>query len=171
LQSARALSNNSNYSITFVSNNFTITAKPITVTVNAGQSKVYNATDPISFNYTVAPALAAGDSLTGSLVRAPGEAVGTYAISQGTLANSNYSITFVSNNFTITAKPITVTANAGQTKVYGAAEPANFTYSITSGALVGGDSIFRQPQQSRRRERRTIHNPAEHIGLQEPTIT
>ena len=36
-------------------------------------------------------------SFTGALTRAPGENVGAYAIQQGTLANSNYNITFVSS--------------------------------------------------------------------------
>ncbi|MBI5963340.1 MAG: S-layer homology domain-containing protein [Chloroflexi bacterium] len=119
------LSAGANYSIIFTSNNFTITAKPITVTADAGQTKVYGAIDP-AFTYTPSDL---GASFTGALDRAAGENVGSYAIGQGTLsAGTNYDITFVSNNFTITAKPITVTADAGQTKVYGAIDPA-FTYT------------------------------------------
>jgi hypothetical protein len=34
-----------------------------------------------------------------------------------------------------------VTADPGQTKVYGNADPLPFTYAITSGSLVGGDSL------------------------------
>jgi hypothetical protein len=41
------------------------------------------------------------DKLTGSLERTAGENVGTYAISQGTLANSNYNINFIQGQFTI----------------------------------------------------------------------
>ena len=116
------LSAGSNYSITFVSANLTITAKPITVTADA-KSKVYGASDPI-FTYTSSDA---GATFTGDLSRIAGTNVGTYAITQGTLsAGSNYSITFVSANLTITAKPITVTADA-KTKVYGASDPT-FTY-------------------------------------------
>ncbi len=58
-----------------------------------------------------------GDLLSGSLARAAGENVGTYAIGQGTLANSNYTITFNSADFTIDQRPITVTAGT-DTKVY-----------------------------------------------------
>jgi gliding motility-associated-like protein len=138
------LSAGTNYSITFVSNNFAITAKPITVTATAGQSKVYGTADPL-FTYTITSGgpLKTGDTFTGALARAAGENTGTtYAINQGTLsAGTNYNITFVSNNFAITAKPITVTATAGQSKVYGAADPT-LAYTITSGGpLQTGDAF------------------------------
>ena len=85
-------------------------------------------------------ALLAGDSLSGSLTRVAGENVGTYAIQQGTLsAGTNYTLTFVSANLTISAKPITVTADA-KSKVYGDADPA-LTSQITAGSLVGGDTL------------------------------
>ncbi|WP_175460295.1 MBG domain-containing protein [Flavobacterium frigoris] len=112
---------------------------PITVTANA-VTKVYGDANP-SLTYTVTPALLAGDSFTGNLVRTVGENVGTYAISVATLsAGSKYLMTYVPNNFAITAKPITVTANASQTKVYGAVEPS-LTYSV-SPTLVSGDSFI-----------------------------
>jgi peptidoglycan/xylan/chitin deacetylase (PgdA/CDA1 family) len=93
----------SNYSITsFVPANFTITPKPITITVIPGQSKVYGDTDKI-FSYTSSSPSA---TLTGTLNRASGESVGTYVINQGTLAvvGNNYAIaSFVPTNFTITS--------------------------------------------------------------------
>jgi hypothetical protein len=55
-----------------------------------------------------------------------GENVGSYAINQGTVANSNYAINYVPANFAITARPINLTANTS-TKVYGEADP---TYSV-----------------------------------------
>jgi hypothetical protein len=89
--------------------NFNITPKPITVTADLGQSKVYGDADPV-FAYTPSPALVGGDSFTGALARVAGENVGAYAMTQNTLsAGANYTITFVANNFSITAKPITVT--------------------------------------------------------------
>ncbi len=42
--------------------------------------------------------------------------------------------------FTITKRPITITAKANQTKVYGGSDPAEFTYDV-SGSLVNGDSF------------------------------
>jgi len=128
--------NNSNYSITFVPNNFAITQKTLTITANAGQSKVYGAVDPAAFTYNITSgSLVGADTLSGALSRVAGEGVGTYAITQGTLNNSNYSITYNGNNFAITQKTLTITANAGQTKVYGAANPV-YRDSKSCGSLI-----------------------------------
>ncbi|MWN75529.1 T9SS type A sorting domain-containing protein, partial [Labilibaculum sp. A4] len=133
------LSAGSNYDLTFVSKDFSITQKEITVTADAGQTKVYGGADP-TFTYTTSSALESGDSFTGALSRATGEDVGSYAITIGTLsAGSNYDLTFVSKDFAVTQKQITITADAGQTKVYGGADPT-FTYT-TSATLEIGDSF------------------------------
>jgi hypothetical protein len=66
--------------------------------------------------------------------------VGTYAIGQNDLsAGSNYTIAYVAKDFAITAKPITVKADASQTKVYGTTDP-RLTYSV-SPSLVGTDAF------------------------------
>ncbi|PXY38655.1 hypothetical protein DMB65_21850, partial [Flavobacterium cheongpyeongense] len=123
-----SLSAGSKYLITYVAANFTITAKPITVTATPSQTKVYGTTDPV-FVYTVSPGLVGSDAFTGALTRVAGENIGTYAITQGSLsAGSNYTISYAGANFTITAKPITVTADASQTKVYGTVNPV-YTYT------------------------------------------
>ena len=129
------LSAGSNYSLTFVSSTFNITAKPITVTADAGLTKIFGEADPV-FTYTSSDA---GAAFTGALSREVGEVVGPYAITLGTLsAGSNYSLTFVSSTFNITAKPITVTADAGLTKIFGEADPV-FTYtSSDAGAAFTG---------------------------------
>ena len=68
--------------------------------------------------------------LTGSLSRVAGEDVGSYAISQGSLAASgNYTISYVGANLAVTKAPLTVTADA-KTKVYGQSDPA-LTYVAT----------------------------------------
>ena len=127
-----------NYSNADKNVSINVTQKPITVTADSGQTKVYGDPDPV-FTYTSDP-LVVGDSFSGALSRVAGENVGSYAITIGTLtAGANYNITFVSADFSITAKPITVTADSGQTKVYGEADPLPFTYS--SDPLVGGDSF------------------------------
>jgi len=127
------------YIITLVTADFSITAQPITVTADASQGKVYGAADP-TLTYSVTPALQSGDAFTGALSRAAGESVGSYVISQGDLsAGANYSITFAPADFSITPKPITVTADASQGKVYGAADPT-LTYSVTP-ALQSGDAF------------------------------
>ncbi|MFD2567877.1 MBG domain-containing protein [Pseudotenacibaculum haliotis] len=135
------LSAGTNYNLSFVSNDFSITQKAITITADAGQTKVYGEIDP-TFAYAVTSgSLVSGDSFTGALNRAAGEDVGDYAINQGTLsAGTNYNLSFVSNDFSITQKAITVTADAGQTKIYGEADPT-FAYSITTGSLETGDSF------------------------------
>ena len=64
-----------------------------------------------------------------------GENVGSYAINQGTLsAGANYTISLVSASFAITPKAITVSANSGQTKVFGSVDPALTYVSSDLGA-------------------------------------
>ncbi|MGY5352231.1 MBG domain-containing protein [Wenyingzhuangia sp. IMCC45533] len=104
---------NLNYNITFLSANLEIIAAsliPITITADT-QSKVKGTSDPI-LTYTITKgALVAGDVLNGSLSRAVGENIGTYIISQGTLENAKYDITFVSSVFTIINEPTSKTSS------------------------------------------------------------
>ena len=135
-----SLTAGSNYDLSYVGDNFSITQKAITVTADAAQTKVYGEADP-TFTYTVSPALVTGDSFSGTLTRATGENVGTYAVGIGSLtAGANYDLSYVGDDFSITQKAITVTADAAQTKVYGEADPT-FTYTV-SPALVSGDSFL-----------------------------
>ncbi len=137
------LSLSSNYALTFTSGvTFEIKARPITVTPNAGQHKFYGDIDP-TFTYSITSGnLVNGDAFSGMLSRAAGESVGTYAITQGNLSlSTNYALTFTSGvTFEIKARPVTVAPNAGQHKFYGDIDPT-FTYSITSGDLVNGDTF------------------------------
>ncbi|SDM82397.1 hypothetical protein SAMN05421820_105136, partial [Pedobacter steynii] len=121
---------NANYTLAFTSADLNITAKPVTVTAVA-KTKVFTAADP-AFTYTFSPALIGTDVFTGNLDRTPGEDIGNYAINQGNLSlGTNYQITYVPANLTITTKAITVTAIA-KTKVYGEADPAlTYTFSPT----------------------------------------
>jgi hypothetical protein len=126
-----------NYTTTFIPANFTITPAPLTVTADAGQTKVYGDSDPV-FTYTLV-GLVGTDVILGSLARAVGEDVGVYPIDQGSLdAGTNYTTTFIPANFTITPAPLMITVDAGQTKVYGDSDPV-FTY--TPVGLVGTDVI------------------------------
>lgn len=129
-----------NYSLTQPTLSANITPASVTVTASSTQAKIYGDTDP-TFGYTSAPSLISGNSFTGLLARTAGEAVGVYAINQGTLsAGSNYTITFVPNNFSITTRPITVTASSTQSKIFGDTDPV-LAYSVTSGNLSGGDTL------------------------------
>jgi hypothetical protein len=134
-----------NYDVTGSSSDVpvTLTARPITVTAVASQSKVYGDIEP-TLTYTVTSGNLIStsfriDALAGSLERAIGENVGMYAINQGTLANANYDITYEGDNFNITKKNIQVTADV-KSKTYGDADPA-LTYTITNGSLVNGDVL------------------------------
>lgn len=85
----------------------TINQRPITVTANPGQSKIFGTPDPLPFTFTVGGlGLVGGDTLTGALSRDSGETLGSYAINQGTLAaSSNYLLTYVGSIFNIFAPP------------------------------------------------------------------
>ena len=125
---------NANYTIAFTGANLTIAPKAITVVADA-KTKTYGEADP-ALTYTV-DGLEAGDMLNGVLARAEGENVGTYTITQGTLANANYTIAFTGNYLTIAPKAITVVADA-KTKTYGEADPA-LTYTVNG--LEAGDAL------------------------------
>jgi uncharacterized repeat protein (TIGR02543 family) len=102
------------------------------------KSKTYGAVDP-ALTYTLAAgSLAAGDAFAGALAREPGEDVGDYEISQGTLALSgNYNLSFTPGTFRINkADVIGITF-----------EDENYTYDGTvkslsiSGTLPAGVTV------------------------------
>ncbi|MFY7915661.1 MAG: filamentous hemagglutinin N-terminal domain-containing protein, partial [Rubrivivax sp.] len=99
---------------------WTVSARPITVTADA-KSKTYGSADPALTYAITSGSLVGGDTLAGSLSRAAGENVGSYTIDASALANSNYLITAQNGSLTISARPITVTADA-KSKTYGSAD-------------------------------------------------
>ncbi len=112
----------SNYDITFTPANFTINKLPVTITADA-KEKFYGETDP-SLTFVSSPAVGSSlangltISFTGALDRNSGANVGNYAINQNTVDNSNYQITYNTDNLTIKQRPITLIAT-NQTKTYG----------------------------------------------------
>uniref|UniRef100_UPI00227AF889 Calx-beta domain-containing protein n=1 Tax=Algoriphagus sp. PAP.12 TaxID=2996678 RepID=UPI00227AF889 len=132
--------NNITYTVTDVNGNdaqvnvavtVVVVPKVLNIVADAGQSKVYGDPDP-SFTFTATGFEGMDDEtiLTGSLGRAAGEDVGTYAITIGTLnAGPNYAINFTSADFEITKAILDITADAGQSKVYGDADPV-FSYQV-----------------------------------------
>jgi hypothetical protein len=109
----------------------------VTVTAEA-KTKTYGDVDPI-LTFISEPAegsiLANGEVIVinGELAREAGEDVGTYAIKQNTAANSNYSITYIGADLTITKKDLIVTA-VSLTKIYGEANPElSYTYDGWAG--------------------------------------
>ena len=85
-----------------VSQSVTVNPRPITVTADP-QSKVYGVPDPELTYQVTTGSLVSGDAFTGALTRDPGEDVGTYAITQGTLMLTNdYVLTYAGDFLTIT---------------------------------------------------------------------
>lgn len=93
--------------------------KKVVDVVASASSKIYGEADP-EFNYSLT--LLDGDVVTGKLSREQGEDAKTYAITLGTLENSNYSFNLITNYFTIYPKDITVTPNKSS-KIYGDEDP------------------------------------------------
>ena len=120
----------SNYSITYVSGELSITQKPITIAIT-DQTKIYGASDPSPLNaHTISVGSVYGQNPIGVFTRTLGEDVGTYTISNDNLTyGNNYIETFVNGGLTITARTITVTA-AAKTKVFGESDP-ELTYTAT----------------------------------------
>ena len=112
-----------NYNTVTKTVDINVTKAPLTVDANTGQTKVYGATEP-TLTATFSGFVNSEDEsvLTGSLTRVDNENVGTYAITNG-YTSGNYDINYTEADFVITKAPLTVDANTGQTKVYGATEP------------------------------------------------
>jgi filamentous hemagglutinin family protein len=132
-----------NYTISFVGADFTITRAPLAVSANA-LTREYGLADPaLTF---AASGFRLGDTattaLTGALVRAAGETVGSYAITQGTLAAQNYEIAFAAANLAITPAPLDVDALPAA-KIYGEVDPVfgftavGFRLGDTAASLTG----------------------------------
>ncbi|MGE3821697.1 MAG: MBG domain-containing protein, partial [Isosphaeraceae bacterium] len=114
-----------------------VTPRPVTIAADS-QTKTYGDDDPTLTYRITSGDLVNGDTLTGTLSRAPGENVSAYPIVRNTLtAGANYTITFEPAALTITPRSAVVTPNAAS-KVYGASDP------VLTGALSGflsGDGV------------------------------
>jgi len=121
---------NSNYAINYTGARLTINQRPMTLVATAA-STTYGEPDPALAvaitsgslgSVTVSDALS---DITGLLSRQTGSNVGSYDINLGTGSKAgNYNITFVTDNnaFSITKRPINISANA-LSKIYGDADP------------------------------------------------
>jgi len=129
-----------NYAITFESDNNAFSIKPRPISIAADdKSKVYGDADPALTWQAKAPGtgrgLMPGDIFSGSLERAEGENAGTYLINQGTLANSNYTISFTDANLTIDKRILTLSA----IKTYDG--ETSLTGCVTLGNLAGSETL------------------------------
>jgi hypothetical protein len=125
---------NQNYIFTSTNGILSVTPASLTVTANT-LSKIYGEIDPV-LTYSTS-GLINSDTLSGNLARASGENVGNYAITQGNLANPNYTLNYVGAELGISPANLTITANP-QSKTFGEADP-KLTFSIQG--LVGEDKL------------------------------
>ncbi|GHN02040.1 hypothetical protein WSM22_35290 [Cytophagales bacterium WSM2-2] len=124
------LSLSNNYTLTFDSAIFSITKKAIAAKADF-KTKIFGSVDP-ALTFINTPSLVSGDAFTGALTREPGENVGAYIISQGTLAlNNNYTLTVDTALFVITKTAQAITFSALPAKTYA---DADFTLTATGGA-------------------------------------
>lgn len=130
-----SLAASGNYDLTFEDAVFTILKRDVTITARDA-SKTYGNADP-TLTYT-ADGLVGLDQPVGALSRSPGEAVGAYAIAQGSLAlSNNYNLTFTGGTLTIAPRRLAVTADV-QHKTQGEADP---TLTYTATGMVNGDTL------------------------------
>lgn len=136
-----SLAASANYAVTFVDGQLTVTPRPITITADSF-SRIYGNANPGLTFALGGLGLVNGDQLSGALATTAGltSGVGAYAITQGSLtAGANYAVTYNAGAITVTARPITITADSF-TRVYGNANPA-LTFSIGGLGLVNGDQL------------------------------
>lgn len=139
----------SGYLISYVSGTLTVTAAPITVSTNA--SSVYGSGTATAATPTVTGTLYNGNTITGATISAISglatQNVGTYGSTVtttgvsggGGFLSSNYNITYNSGALTVTAAPLTITANAVNT-YYGTPVTLG-TSAYTSSGLKNSDAI------------------------------
>ena len=144
-----------NYAITFANNSTgTITAKALTVSGLVASDKVYDGTTAATMNVASASltGIVGGDSVTlsttGYIANFANKNVGTdIAVAASGLSLSgidagNYLLgaTSATASASITARPITVVA-ATDTKTYDGTNTSSVSPTLTSGNLVGGDTV------------------------------
>ena len=128
---------NKNYSAaTDVTANIIVAKTALTITAVA-KSKTYGASDP-ALTYTTT-GLISSDTMTGSLTRTAGEALGSYPITQGTVtvsAPGNYNISYTGANLTIGKTTPTITWSTPADITYGTALSGT-QLNATTGGVAG----------------------------------
>ena len=135
------LAASTNYALNYAAANLTVTQRALTVTADA-KSRAYGDVNPALTYQVGGSGLVNGDTLSGALATSATTAsnVGTYGITQGTLAASgNYALNYASANLTVGQRAITVTADA-KSRAYGDVNPA-LTYQVGGSGLVNGDTL------------------------------
>ncbi|MBC6992407.1 MBG domain-containing protein [Hymenobacter sp. BT491] len=135
----------SNYDITYLAGKLTVTKAQLEVTA-ANTSRVYGEPNP-TFTGTVTGQKNNESfvfaATTTALQSSPvSSATVSYAIAPSVTGSTlgNYTVVPHEGVLTITARPITITADA-KSKIYGDSDPETFTYKVTSGNLFGTDAF------------------------------
>ena len=132
-----------NYAITYVAGNLTVTPASLTITAN-GVSRAYGASDPaLGVTYSGFVNGETSSVLSGTLSVVDSKAVTTTAVGSYTSVitasgqtSTNYTITYTAGNLTVTPAALTITAN-GVSRVYGASDPA---LAVTYVGFVNGET-------------------------------
>jgi len=136
-----------NYTIAYASGQLTITAAPLTITANS-RSKVYGQTATFAGTEFITAGLLNGDTVasvtltsagaagTATVAGSPYNIVPSAAVGTGL---GNYTIAYANGQLTLTAAPLTITAN-NRSKVYGQTVTFAGTEFATSG-LLNSDAV------------------------------
>ncbi len=130
-----------NYDVTLNNGVFTITPRPITISI-ADLEKLYGDADPELAWAITSGSLAFGHTIDANLSRAPGEDVGDYAITGtfgGPVNSANYDLVVNDGVLSIVPRSLTITIDDLQ-RMYGHPDP-EFTWSVTDGSLAPGDEL------------------------------
>lgn len=129
----------------------TVTVTPVNLTITAADNnKIYGDNNPTFTSSQTAGTVVSGQTLSTGAVNSSAtntSNIGHYPIvpsgatvtANGTDVTANYNITYVNGDFTITTRPITVTANTGS-MVYGDPVPTNV--GGTGNNFVSGQSLY-----------------------------
>ena len=132
-----------NYTITYVAGSLAVTPAALTITAS-GVSRVYGASDPtLGVTYSGFVNGETSSVLGGTLSvvdskAATTTAVGSYTsvITASGQTSTNYTITYVAGNLTVTPAALTITASS-VSRVYGASDP---TLGVTYSGFVNGET-------------------------------
>ncbi len=130
---------NANYAIIYVPGTVTITGVAVTITASSASVAYGSPVPAITPNVVglVAPdTVASLGALTCSTTAVQGSPAGTYPSNCSGAVNGNYTFTYVPGSVTITAVPLTITAN-NATRPFGTANPV---FTATYAGFVNGNT-------------------------------
>lgn len=137
-----------NYTISYGTNNLSVTTKTLTITANTPAPKVYGDTLTFAGTEFTSSGLVSSDTVSSVTLTSGGAAaaatVGGYAIVASSAVGSglsNYSITYANGSLTVSPKALSITPNpANRTKVYNTV--ATFgTGEFTAVGLINGNTV------------------------------